>query len=70
MAGRFFWASTSDFIGRKATYFCFFALGAVLYFLLPFTRQDMLNSVPLFVGIAAVVHLACTAEALPPSRPT
>jgi MFS family permease len=55
MAGRFFWASTSDFIGRKATYFIFFSLGAVLYFCLPFTRQDMWNSVPLFVGIAAVL---------------
>ncbi len=55
MAGRFFWASTSDFIGRKATYFIFFSLGAVLYFCLPFTRQDMWNSVPLFVGIAVVL---------------
>jgi MFS family permease len=55
MAGRFFWASTSDFIGRKATYFTFFVLGAILYFFLPFTSQDKLNSVPLFVGIAAVV---------------
>jgi MFS family permease len=55
MAGRFFWASTSDFIGRKATYFAFFTLGAVLYFVLPLTRQDRLNSVPLFVAIAAVV---------------
>ncbi len=55
MAGRFFWASVSDYIGRKATYFCFFTLGAVLYFVLPFTRQDQMNSVPLFVGIAAVL---------------
>jgi MFS family permease len=55
MAGRFFWASTSDFIGRKATYFIFFTLGAILYFILPFTRQDRLDSVPLFVGIAVVV---------------
>ncbi len=55
MAGRFFWASTSDFIGRKGTYFIFFTLGAILYFFLPFTRQDKLNSVPLFVGIAALV---------------
>jgi len=55
MAGRFFWASTSDFIGRKATYFCFFTLGAILYFFLPLTRQDKLNSVPLFVGIAVVL---------------
>src|SRR5271154_6968443 len=35
MAGRFFWASTSDFIGRKNTYFIFFALGFVLYALVP-----------------------------------
>ena len=27
MGGRFFWASTSDIIGRKNTYFCFFAIG-------------------------------------------
>ncbi|WP_109124974.1 OFA family MFS transporter [Dyella sp. C11] len=33
--GRIFWASTSDFIGRKKTYFIFFALGIVLYCLLP-----------------------------------
>jgi len=55
MAGRFFWASTSDYIGRKATYFIFFVVGAILYFFLPFTSQDKLNSVPLFVGISVVV---------------
>ena len=31
IAGRFFWASLSDKIGRKATYFCFFALGIACY---------------------------------------
>ena len=31
IGGRFFWASLSDYIGRKATYFCFFVLGAALY---------------------------------------
>jgi MFS family permease len=55
MAGRFFWASVSDYIGRKATYFCFFTLGTVLYFVLPLTRADRMNSVPLFVGIAVVL---------------
>ena len=55
MAGRFFWASVSDFIGRKATYFCFFTLGAVLYFFLPLTREDQLNSVAFFVLIASVL---------------
>jgi MFS family permease len=55
MAGRFFWSSVSDYIGRKPTYFIFFALGAVLYFLLPQTGADHLNSVKLFVAIAAVL---------------
>ena len=55
MAGRFFWASMSDFLGRKVTYFIFFSLGAVLFFVLPLTRGDHMNSVPLFVGVAAVV---------------
>ena len=36
MGGRFFWASTSDYIGRKDTYFIFFALGFVLYALVPY----------------------------------
>ncbi|MCB2105813.1 MAG: OFA family MFS transporter, partial [Rhodobacteraceae bacterium] len=36
MVGRFFWASTSDFIGRKATYMCFFVLGTVLYLSIPY----------------------------------
>ncbi|HQT64889.1 MAG: MFS transporter [Acidocella sp. 20-57-95] len=35
MGGRFFWASTSDKIGRKATYFIFFLLGVVLYASIP-----------------------------------
>ena len=55
MAGRFFWASMSDFLGRKVTYFIFFTMGALLFFTLPLTRGDHLNSVPLFVGIAALV---------------
>jgi MFS family permease len=33
--GRFFWASLSDAIGRKATYFTFFGLGIILYGLAP-----------------------------------
>lgn len=36
MLGRFFWASTSDYIGRKNTYHCFFVLGTVLYLSIPF----------------------------------
>jgi MFS family permease len=47
MGGRFFWASMSDLIGRKNTYFCFFAIGAVLYALVPTTGA--VGSVALFV---------------------
>ncbi|MEM1301427.1 MAG: OFA family MFS transporter [Pseudomonadota bacterium] len=36
MVGRFFWASTSDFIGRKNTYHCFFIIGTVLYCSIPY----------------------------------
>ncbi len=39
MIGRFFWASTSDFIGRRNTYWIFFALGIVLYCSIPFCAQ-------------------------------
>ena len=31
IGGRFFWASLSDLIGRKTTYYTFFALGIVMY---------------------------------------
>jgi MFS family permease len=36
IAGRFFWASLSDYIGRKNTYYTFFILGIVLYASAPF----------------------------------
>jgi MFS family permease len=35
IGGRFFWASLSDHIGRKGTYYCFFLLGIALYALAP-----------------------------------
>jgi MFS family permease len=47
MAGRFFWASTSDVIGRKNTYFVFFVLGILLYSAVPTTGS--IHSVTLFV---------------------
>ena len=47
MAGRFFWASTSDFIGRKNTYFVFFVLGFVLYALVPYFGGH--GNLPLFI---------------------
>ena len=36
MCGRFFWASTSDYLGRQTTYMIFFVLGTVLYLSIPF----------------------------------
>ena len=47
IGGRFFWASCSDFIGRKATYFVFFGLGFALYAAVPLLGQ--LGSLALFV---------------------
>jgi MFS family permease len=53
MAGRFFWSSTSDKIGRKHTYMIFFALGALLYFSVP--TAGMLGSVGLFVTLYVLI---------------
>ena len=39
MCGRFFWASMSDFIGRKNTYHCFFVIGALLYLSIPYAAS-------------------------------
>ncbi|HEX6536884.1 MAG TPA: OFA family MFS transporter [Gemmatimonadaceae bacterium] len=53
MGGRFGWSSFSDYIGRKATYFTFFALGAALYASIP--RIGASGSVLLFVIVAAIL---------------
>lgn len=53
MLGRFFWASTSDYIGRKATYMCFFALGILLYAVVPWSGQT--GSIFFFVAFYAVI---------------
>ena len=55
MGGRFIWSSVSDYIGRKSTYYVFFVLGAILYYLAPRTGISGLNSVPLFVIVSAVI---------------
>jgi MFS family permease len=39
IGGRIFWASLSDYIGRKDTYYTFFILGIVLYASAPFFAQ-------------------------------
>ncbi len=53
IAGRFFWASTSDFIGRKATYAIFFLLGVALYASIPWTAAA--GSLALFVAFFCVI---------------
>jgi MFS family permease len=52
-AGRFLWASVSDFIGRKGTYCVYFLLGGVLYLMIPYSQR--INSVSLFVGVACLI---------------
>jgi MFS family permease len=47
MGGRFSWASLSDYIGRKNTYFVFMTLGFVLYITVPFAGGT--GNVVLFV---------------------
>jgi MFS family permease len=47
IGGRIFWASLSDIIGRKATYYTFFLLGIVLYASTPWLADA--GSVALFV---------------------
>jgi MFS family permease len=53
IGGRFFWASFSDYIGRKTTYFVFFALGVALYALVP--TLGHLGNVALFVAAFCIV---------------
>ena len=55
MGGRFAWSTVSDYIGRKNTYYVFFVLGIILYYLAPRTGASGLNSIPLFVIISAVI---------------
>jgi MFS family permease len=53
MAGRIFWASTSDYIGRRNTYMIFFLLGIVLYSSVP--TLGHLGSIPLFVAAFCII---------------
>ncbi|MDB4873739.1 MAG: major facilitator superfamily protein [Gemmatimonadetes bacterium] len=56
MGGRFFWSSTSDYIGRKAVYATFFLLGAALYAIVPVTGRA--GSVSLFVlGYVIIISM-------------
>jgi MFS family permease len=53
MGGRFFWASMSDLLGRRNTYFIFFALGTILYAAVPHTGK--IDSIALFVIAYGVI---------------
>jgi len=53
IAGRISWASLSDYIGRKRTYFIFFALGAVLYSSAP--PAGRAGHVALFVALFCLI---------------
>ena len=53
IGGRFFWASFSDYLGRKNTYFVFFALGFALYAMIP--NLGHLGNVSLFVAAFCII---------------
>ncbi|NJA06763.1 MULTISPECIES: OFA family MFS transporter [unclassified Methylomonas] len=53
MVGRFFWSSASDYLGRKQTYFVFFAIGALLYGTVP--TSGGAGNLPLFVVLYALI---------------
>jgi len=53
IGGRFAWASCSDYIGRKTTYFIFLALGCVLYASIPSMAHG--GHLALFVAFFCVI---------------
>jgi MFS family permease len=53
IAGRFIWASFSDIIGRKGTYYVFFILGFILYVSIPTLGHS--GSVALFVAAFGII---------------
>jgi MFS family permease len=53
IGGRFVWASLSDYIGRKTTYYTFFVLGIVLYASAPWSGH--LGHISLFVGAFCII---------------
>ncbi|MBC7415478.1 MAG: OFA family MFS transporter [Herminiimonas sp.] len=53
IGGRFVWASCSDYLGRKATYFVFLVLGFVLYVSIPSLSHA--GSLALFVAAFCII---------------
>jgi MFS family permease len=56
IGGRFFWASLSDKIGRKNTYYTFFILGIVLYALAP-TFAAMGSKLLFVLGFGVILSM-------------
>jgi MFS family permease len=56
IGGRFFWASLSDYIGRKNTYYTFFILGIALYALAP-TFAAMGSKLLFVLGFGIVLSM-------------
>ena len=53
IGGRFFWATLSDSIGRKATYATFFLLGLLLYASVPYLGR--IGQIALFTGVFCII---------------
>ena len=53
MGGRFIWATTSDYIGRRNTYMVFFLLGMALYASVPTLGST--QNLPLFVAAFCII---------------
>ncbi len=53
IGGRFFWASLSDYIGRKNTYYTFFLLGIAMYALAPWAAHS--GNKALFVAFFCLI---------------
>jgi MFS family permease len=53
MGGRFVWSAASDYLGRKNTYFVFFALGTFLYSMLSTFSSE--GNIVLFIAASAVI---------------
>ena len=53
IAGRFCWASASDYLGRKPTYMVFLILGIALYLSVPWSAAT--RNLALFVGAICVI---------------
>jgi hypothetical protein len=53
IVGRVFWASLSDFLTRKTTYFVFFLLGIAMYASAPWSGHN--HNIALFVGAFCII---------------